>query len=124
MFFVFGVSNKENELDFTQTTICPSCGSYGRYQVFMVYTSFSLFFIPIFKWNKKYYVRTSCCHSLYSIDKDLGKAIERREKVIINKEDLYPIDVNYNYKNERYCPSCNFEIDTDFEYCPKCGRKI
>lgn len=122
MFFVFGVSNKEKELDFTQTTICPSCGSYGRYQVFMTYTYLSLFFIPTFKWNKKYYVKTSCCNSLYSIEDDLGKAIERGENLTIHESDLHPINVNYN--QERYCPNCSYKLESEYDYCPKCGRKI
>ena len=124
MFFIFGISNKEKELDFTQTTICSSCGSYGRYQVFLTYTFFSLFFIPIFKWNKKYYVRTSCCNSLYSINNDLGRAIERGEKTNIHESDLHPINVNYHYNKERYCLNCNHKLESEYEYCPKCGTKI
>ncbi|MDR7871455.1 MAG: zinc ribbon domain-containing protein [Tissierellaceae bacterium] len=122
MFFVFGISTKEEKIDFNQTTICPSCGSYGRYEVFMSYTHFSLFFIPIFKWNKKYYVRTSCCNSLYSIDNELGKDIERGEKTTIHESDLHPININYN--KESYCPSCNYKLDPDYEFCPRCGSKI
>lgn len=122
MFFVFGISTKEKEIDFTQTTICPSCNSYGRYEVFMTYTHFSLFFIPIIKWNKKYYVRTSCCNSLYSIDYEFGKAIERGVKTTIDESDLNPININYHKDN--YCPSCNYKLSSEYEYCPSCGRKI
>lgn len=122
MFFVFGVSTKEKELDFTQTIICPSCGAYGRYQVFMTYTHFSLFFIPIFKWNKKYFAKMSCCNSLYSIDKQLGRDIERGENVTIHESDLTPVRINY--RQEKSCPNCNYKLETDYEYCPRCGTKI
>lgn len=122
MFFVFGISSKEQEIDFTQTTVCPSCGSYGRYDVFMTYTHFSLFFIPIIKWNRKYYVRTTCCGSLYSIDSDLGRAISRGEKTNINESDLNPIRINHN--KDTYCPSCNYKLSPEFDYCPSCGRKL
>lgn len=122
MFFIFGISTKEKEIDFTQTTICPSCSSYGRLEVFMTYTYFSLFFIPIFKWNKKYYVRSICCNSVYTIDNDLGKAIERGERTTIDKSDLYPINTNYN--KSPICPNCNYSINESFRYCPNCGRKI
>lgn len=96
MFFVFGISTKEKEIDFTQTVVCPGCGSYGRLEVFMTYTYFSLFFIPIFKWNKKYYVRSTCCGSLFTINEDLGKSIERGERSRIEESDLHPININYN----------------------------
>lgn len=122
MFFVFGVSTKEKEIDFTQTTVCPSCGSYGRYEVFMTYSQFSLFFIPIIKWNRKYYVRMSCCGSLYTIDNDLGRDIEYGQKTNISESELNPIRINY--KKETHCPNCNYKLSSDYEYCPSCGRKI
>ena len=43
MFFIFGISTKEKDLDFNQTTICPSCDAYGRLEAFMTYSYFSLF---------------------------------------------------------------------------------
>ncbi|MEY8416526.1 zinc ribbon domain-containing protein [Tissierella praeacuta] len=122
MFFVFGISTKEKDIDFVQTIICPSCNSYGRLEMFMTYTYFSLFFIPIFKWNKKYYVRSTCCDSIYTIDNNLGQAIERGEMTNIKESDLHPININYH--KQQVCSNCNYSIDEDFEYCPKCGRKL
>lgn len=120
MFFVFGISSKEKELDFTQTVICPSCGSYGRLEVFMTYTFFSLFFIPVFKWNKKYYVKTTCCGSVYAIDNDLGNDIERGTKTKIEESDLHPI---YTGHRQRFCTNCNLPMEPDYQYCPRCGNK-
>ncbi|WP_321009443.1 zinc ribbon domain-containing protein, partial [Hungatella effluvii] len=56
MFFVFGISQGKKALEYAKTVICAQCGGYGRYQVFMTYSYFSLFFIPIIKWNRHYYV--------------------------------------------------------------------
>ena len=42
-----------------------------------------MFFIPCIKWNKHYYVRTSCCNTLYELDPEMGKAIARGEQVLI-----------------------------------------
>lgn len=47
MFFVFGISGKEKKLDFSQTTICKTCESYGRLEAFMTYSHFSLFLYPL-----------------------------------------------------------------------------
>ena len=120
MFFVFGISTKEKELDFHQTTVCKSCGAYGRLEAFMTYSYFSLFFIPIFKWNKKYYIRSTCCRSIYSINKDLGQDIERGKTTSINESELNPINVN----NHRMCSNCNYPVEKDFEFCPRCGEKL
>lgn len=122
MFFIFGISSKEKELDFSQTTLCKTCGSYGRLEAFMTYSYFSLFFIPIIKWNKKYYIRSTCCGSLYSIDEELGKAIARGENIKIEDKDL--IDTNSSYRKVKYCGNCNSRVKEEFEYCPKCGNKL
>lgn len=122
MFFIFGISSKQKNIDFTQMIICPSCGAYGRLELFMTYSYASLFFIPIFKWNKKYYLRTSCCGSLYLISNDLGKDIERGQINKINEGDMTPI--NTNNKKIKTCLNCNYTTNEDFKYCPKCGLKL
>lgn len=121
MFFIFGISTKEKDIDFVQTMICPSCKSYGRLELFMTYTYFSLFFIPLIKWNKKYCVRTTCCGSLYTIDASMGKGIDRGTRNSINESDLYPINMNYSSTN--ICSNCDYPMDSDYEYCPQCGSK-
>ena len=60
MFFMMGITPGEKQLNYDQMIICNQCGSYGRYQVWMTWTCLSLFFIPVFKWNKHFYVRTTC----------------------------------------------------------------
>ena len=86
MFFMMGITDGRKDLDFSQQMICNVCGRYGRYQVFMTYTVLSLFFIPCFKWNKHYYVTTSCCGSMYELDSEIGKEIERESSVEIRPE--------------------------------------
>ena len=61
MIFIGGISSGTKAIEYIKTVICSHCGSYGRYQVFMTYMYFSFFFIPLFKWNKKFYVKMSCC---------------------------------------------------------------
>ena len=100
--------------------ICEECGQYGRYLVYMTYSVLSLFFIPIFKWNKQYYVKMSCCDTLYQLKKEAGIQIERGQQVHIQKNDLTCISKS----NNRYCPHCGYKLDTDFVYCPKCGKEV
>ena len=120
MFFIFGISTNGKELDFHQTTVCKSCGAYGSLKAFMTYSYFSLFFISLFKWNKRYYIRSSCCGTLYFIEKDLGKSIERGDSINISDSDLKPININYG----KVCPNCNYPIKDEFTYCAKCGKKL
>lgn len=88
MFFICGINSGQKELKFNQLVICDQCGSYGRYQVFMTYMCLSLFFIPVLKWGKRYYVKMSCCGSVYELDSDTGKRIARGEALEIMATNL------------------------------------
>jgi len=114
-----GISDKEKRLDFIQSMVCSTCGSYGSYKAFMTYSYFNLFFIPIIKFVKKYYITTTCCGTVYEISKELGKKIERGENVTINESDLQPLNVH----KEKTCYNCGSPMEENYEFCPKCGRK-
>ena len=120
MFFIAGISSKRDRLDYNQTIICSNCGKYSRYEVFMEYTCLSLFFIPVFKWGKKYYAKTSCCSSLYLTNKDIGKKIANNENINLTDQDLELVQQGYVYSIKR-CENCGYETNEDFNYCPKCS---
>ena len=123
MFFIMGITQGRKEFNFNQMVICNHCGSYGRYQVYMTYMCLSLFFLPVFKWNKQYYVQMSCCHTLYALDPVIGKRIDRGEDIEILPEHLTEVQTGWRSRYKR-CGNCGFETQEDYEYCPKCGRKF
>ena len=51
----------------------------------------NMFFIPCFKWNKQYFVQTSCCGTVYRLDPEVGRRIARGEELEIRQEDLEPV---------------------------------
>ena len=125
MFFMMGITDGRKELDYSQTEICSVCGCYGRYQVFMTYTVLSLFFIPCFKWNRHYYVQTSCCNTLYELDREVGRRIERGENVRILAEHLQKLGCGRSsYTDYKRCLNCGYETTEDFVFCPKCGARL
>lgn len=131
MFFICGINQEEKELGSFGPYICGACGSYGRYQVYITYMCLSLFFIPILKWSKRYYVRTSCCQSLYELDPEVGKQIQHGESVEIRPEDMTLIRREnsgcrgwQNSPRRHVCPACGYETEEDFAYCPKCGTRM
>ncbi|ROR28738.1 zinc ribbon family protein [Mobilisporobacter senegalensis] len=119
MFFIMGISSGQKKLGFVQTILCNRCGSYGRYEVYVTYTYLSLFFIPVLKWNKKYYVKSTCCNSIYNIELELGKRIARGECTNINESDL-----NLVQKGVDRCPHCGAQVEENFKYCPACGQFV
>lgn len=123
MFFMMGITQGKKNIDYSQMVICEHCGAYGRYEVFMTYMCLSLFFIPCFKWNKQYYVRSTCCSTIYLLDADIGRALARGENVEIQPEHLTEVQAGYRSRIKR-CGGCGYETMEDFEYCPKCGRRL
>ena len=123
MFFIMGITQGRKDFNYKQMVICNHRGSYGRYQVYMTYMSLSLFFLPVFKWNKQYYVQMSCCHTLYALDPVIGKRIDRGEDIEILPEHLTEVQTGWRSRYKR-CGNCGFETQEDYEYCPKCGRKF
>jgi len=123
MFFIFGISNGEKQLDYNQTMVCPRCGHFGRLNVYMTYMYFSLFFIPVIFWNRKYYAKSTCCNTVYSINPDLGKKIRKGEPVILSEKDLEPVG-SFRQDGGSFCPGCGYPVMPDFEYCPKCGQRL
>ena len=46
MFFIMGMSPREKQISYNgELMICPECGKYGRYEVFMTCMCFSMFFM-------------------------------------------------------------------------------
>lgn len=125
MFFIAGVFFKRKELDYYEPILCNCCSKYGRFEAFMEYNYLSLFFIPLFKFNKKYYARTTCCDSLYLIkNKEKGLMMERGQgnNVSLKAEDLEIIHQGNCDKST--CPYCGFHTDEAFRYCPNCGKEL
>ena len=125
MFFMMGITEGRKNLNHNQMVTCERCGKLGSYQVYMTYTVLSLFFIPVFKWNKRYFVKMSCCAAPFELDPQIGVRIARGENVEIIPNDLRPLfDLNETYKSKKQCKSCGYTTEEDFEFCPKCGEKF
>ena len=122
MFFIMGISDGRRDLEHSQLMTCDDCGAYGRYRVYMTYMVLSLFFIPCLKWNRKYYVETSCCSALYELDPQVGNDIARGRQVEIQPAQLKKVQ-RRGY-GMRSCASCGYATAEDFEFCPRCGRRF
>ena len=122
MFFIMGINDGRKDFDFSQMMICDACGAYGRYTLFMTYTVLSLFFIPCLKWNKRYYVQSSCCGALFELDGEVGRRIASGEDVEILPEHL--TRVGGGTGGAKRCNRCGYATNEDFDFCPKCGNRF
>ena len=125
MFFIMGITDGRKDFTFNQLVTCAICGRYGRFNVFMTYTVLSLFFIPTFKWNKRYYVQTSCCGTIYELDPEIGKAVARGEDVHILQSNLRKTRERAYYQPPlKRCSHCGYMTRENFQFCPKCGEEM
>ncbi len=121
MFFIMGISQKEEKLKFDELTVCKCCGKYGHIEIYVTYMYFMFFFIPIFKWNKNYFVRMTCCNSVGRLDDEVGKQIEKGQEVSL---DINEVEFNIQENSVKVCSNCGYTTQEDFKFCPKCSNKL
>ena len=132
MFFIgiFGIENRDKEVKELNNLTCKKCNNIVQGKLIKNYDFFHFFFIPLLKWNEKYYVLCDRCKCLYSIQKEKGKAVENGEDVNItywDLEEVYPdntINFNDSIYDMKICQNCGAKVKRDFKYCPYCGKEI
>ncbi|HHX01360.1 MAG TPA: zinc ribbon domain-containing protein [Firmicutes bacterium] len=122
MFFIgiFGIQNKNEQIGTESAVICPVCERYGRFEIVKSYYYFHIFFIPVWRWNKRYYIQTHCCKRICELDQETGSKIEAGHSIVIEKEHIHRSE----QPTISVCPSCSTQVDPSFHYCPYCGSQI
>jgi len=119
MFFIgiFGIQDKQRVVREYPNVICK-CGSLSRGELIEEYTYFHFFFIPIFKWNKRYYMRFRCCNRIFRVPPDYVNELKDSTDVDVNRLE----EVQTYFGNQ--CSNCGAVLHRSFAYCPYCGQKI
>lgn len=125
MFFVgiFGIESKDKEIKTFAGVVCPDCGRMTAAALFMSYTYFHIFFIPTFRWNKRYFVRLRCCGALYEVPAGCADILKHSDTIDFSQ--LKKASGGFDDFNSFYavCPNCGKRFDKSFPYCPYCGAK-
>jgi len=121
MFFIFSISNHRKVLGNAQTVLCDVCGQFASYEISMTYQEFTLFFIPIFRYQHRFYASMGCCGSVYTLSEDVGKKFRRHELVSIDEDDLTLVKRG---KGITVCRNCHTNVEDHFVFCPKCGTHL
>ena len=123
MFFIgiFGIDHREEIKKEFGNVVCPVCGRWSRAKLVYTYSFFHFFFLPLFRYHKRYLVELGCCGELYEADaayyQELlqGAPLDFSRLTRIGKSG--PGD-------GKYCPRCGGRCDNSYEYCPFCGTKL
>ncbi len=131
MFFIgiFGIESNDKEIKSFTGVVCPCCGRLTKAVLFMSYTYFHIFFIPTFRWNRRYYVKLRCCGALYAAPEDYAKQLKTADDIDFSRLkkvsggfggfEAPPPGGGSAYE----CPRCGKSVDKSFPYCPYCGAK-
>lgn len=96
MLLLWSFGNRVSKKDKFVNLKCGNCNSAEPKRLMVTYKDFSLFFIPIVKWGKKYYVECEKCGSALEISKE-------EYKTLMKDPTNLPIrlkSINVNIKND------------------------
>lgn len=125
MFFVgiLGIESKEKELRTFPNLICKACGRVTAYRLVKAYKYFHIFFIPIYRWDFRYYLISKCCGSVFEISNEQGKDLEEGKDYMLDRLKLTILEDN-SCSGNIVCFNCGKEVSSEFEFCPHCGARL
>jgi hypothetical protein len=85
------ITTKEEPINYTKVHKCHYCDDIGSYDIFYTYQVLTLFFIPVWKWNRTYYAESTCCRKRFILDKSIGDTLRHGHDVEIEDRDLSAI---------------------------------
>ena len=138
MFFMLGMWPGRKDL-----------GMVSGCNVYMTYNAVVIFFIPIFKYDKRYFAEKG--FQTYEIDEETGKRIERGEEVTLHftgqraaswtnaagtsnysgtaefatSDVSNPAEAEAGQPTEKVCTRCGFRTNhMEYKHCPMCANKL
>jgi uncharacterized C2H2 Zn-finger protein len=127
MFFIgiFGIEEKDAELRVFTNIVCPACGRLSSAALILHYTYFHFFFIPTFRWNRRYFLKLRCCGAVYEAPEDYAKELKAGGTVDFSRLKKVSGGFGGDYGDfYARCPSCGRTFDKSYSFCPYCGTKI
>ncbi|ANY26065.1 MULTISPECIES: zinc-ribbon domain-containing protein [Gordonia] len=67
MFFLFGYGRRQKHLGAGQTRACPRCHNTTQWARMREYSQFSVFFIPIARWNRRNFEACGICGAAVAV---------------------------------------------------------
>ncbi|MFI3169816.1 MAG: zinc ribbon domain-containing protein [Faecalibacterium sp.] len=120
MFLLLGVGEGDQDLNLHQPITCPVCGKKAHLEAYFHYTSFNVFFVPAYKYQKQYYAVTSCCGATCPITEQQGKNIYWGQIEALPLKSL-ALGATTGFKA---CKHCGFDTMEPYQYCPVCGKPL
>ncbi len=120
MFFIgiFRIYPEEKKVAETMIDHIPEHPMGIKAELFRQNQVFDFFFIPVFRYHKKYYLLIPGTHRIFLLNNEKAEDIIRRGGTV-SYYDVEEVQVE-----DYHCPSCGSRIEGDFKYCPFCGKDL
>ncbi|WP_053985619.1 zinc ribbon domain-containing protein [Niameybacter massiliensis] len=114
MFFIIDIMPGLKVLKLLVGT-CRSCHHNGDLELIKTYQCLRLFFIPVFKWHTRYFLRHSCGAMM---------AVSEEDAIAMLHAGIMPdqVQVEVMEKGPVRCATCGRILEEDFICCPYCGN--
>ena len=122
MFFFLAVTSGTRELGRRRCRYLSCCGTYGaEVSVTCVYQQFILFFIPVFRFGKRYFATCAGCGAVFEMNREEGRRVERNPSAEIDPSAMTRVAAG---SDPRFCLRCGAPISPGDRFCPNCGGKL
>lgn len=100
---------------------CQTCHQEGEIELVMSFQCLRLFFMPIVKWQKTYFLRHSCGAKL-PMEEDVAL------RILSGQVDITTFQFEHGTPKQEHevkgvCPNCGRQSEEDYKYCPYCGHQ-
>ena len=123
MFFVGGAGNQSKDLGRRTVQQCPGCGSFLGLELIRTNGYIHLFFIPVFRYDVRYYLTCPSCGRTYELSREDGRALEQNPDLALPADRLIPTG-NRPFSQTRFCPSCGAQTGPGDRFCRHCGHPL
>ncbi len=120
-FFISGIQDKSKELGVTASLICPACSTYTSMAVSVLYRVLHIFFIPVFRWDRRYFASAPCCGAVFEVDPEDGRAFETGERRSVDPQHMRRTG---NFGRPGVCAFCEEPLVPGALFCHRCGRPV
>ena len=121
MFLLIGRGTGTEDLYLDQPIVCPVCGKKAELRAYCDYEALQVFFVPVHKYKRRYYVRTSCCGAGCELPEALGRALDEGDRDRLPVAEL-PLRGGQALIRLKVCARCGYETSQPFRDCPMCGK--
>lgn len=119
MFFFIAVTSGSKNLGQRRCNF-SCCGASGMVPVTCAYQQLILFFFPVFRFGKRYFVSCPNCGAVYEISSLEGKRIEKSSTAEIDPDQMFRLNTHM----PRFCPNCGSQVEPGNRFCPNCGVRL